>query len=1700
MLSNVVICQDQQLEIPKGQFIDAREVTASDQFTDEFSFRLPDVSGVRIHDDVHIEKGQFIPAPQITRARKMTSTKSPVILFHEDFESGVSGWSMTGSWDVGGRTTGPINGYNSGNCAATNLHGKYSNNANDWLISPIISLGTADMLRLDFYEWFDLESGYDYGRVHISTDNGNSWTVLATSNGSSNWRETQVSLTPYQNNDIRIAFQLTTDGSVVGSGWYIDDIRIVEKETLPLTANMTSINSQSFPFIYMNIAVNYMGVGVPELTHNDFTVYEDGVLQTDYFQVTPPAEGGGARLVDIIFIMDNSGSMSDEINAVTNNVEDFVNNLAVSGVDFALGLTRYGQDANGGNPIIEDNGILTSDINYFKNDVWQRNVIDGWYEPGYYAITQSASGFNFRPGAQKVFIIITDETPNQGTDETLAGALQVCVDNSITLFALTLPNLFWTFEPITDATNGACFDIYSDFDDILDYISNLVANTYLVRYRSNNPVFDGIIRYVEVPVTYLGEVATATGSYLPGASPVIERTQATKDLHNQAWAEFTEFLIEVEITDNVPPYTQNATLFYKKTTATQYQSTAMVQSSKGEIWSASIPASVVETPGIDYYITATDGQTTASDPPVNPDINPYQLAILPNEAPVIIHVPVTTLTVNVPINITAVVTDNTNYLEHVRLYYRQTGQLIYQMAEMVNTQGDNFSAVIPATWVTANGVDYYIRATDNFSVSSYHGTAASPHRIEVPTFQPPTNLIANLNEETGQVQLDWNFTTAEGFFEDFSDGVADNWIPVTGNWSVPANTYNVSSSSDYLVNTSYYNQDFSNFEVEVKMRKTSGGSCGLGVLFNGNPDNLTSIGDWINYYHFYYCAESASWNISCRTSESNWYFIQEWVESPDLNTGIGAWNVLRVVFADGYMDVYFNGVLQGSYYDSTFSSGKIGLKMFDNNYAGNAEYDYVSVMPLSKGYTFGKVDHNPFRTIYEGEGPSCYDCNEKRNIVATEIAPAPAYGPLYTYQENNEKHTFMNFRVYRDGVLRGNPTETTYTDLLPGDGSYQYTVTAVYDEGESVPAGPVTVNYFPLCEAVDNCDLVFTTGGNKNWFRQTAVTYDGVDAAQSGNITHNQQSWLETTVEGPGFLSFWWKVSSENNYDFLNFYINGVRQDRISGNVDWNLKEYSIGEGTHTIRWAYTKDGSVSHGQDCGWVDQVVYITGDGDCMPPNWTPADNLEFNMQLIGHIIIDDAVSTNPNHMVGAFVDGECRGVASPLPDADGLVYLTIHSTVNHGETIELVIWDSEACETCTIDETIHFQHLNQVGNPANPFPIECFDGILNLDFQHGYTWFSVNIDPGSMHINDLFTDLSPCQHDRIIGQSSFATFYGSNWIGSLTHINPDKMYVMELCNNQSIMLSGDPVEIQPISLNNGFTWIGYHPQGCLPVNAALANISPSPVTNNRVIGQTAFASYHTNQWTGSLTEMCPGKGYMIDMSNTATLIYPGTSAKNNFVPEKPDDSQSPTGDYPLSNLQNSMTLIANLVYDNGSISMNEANVVYAYVDDECRGMASPVAKYNGAMFMSIGSNVQVGELVTFKVWIDEYQELFTVSENVAFEAFNAIGNMDAPFTLTMDGVVSTEDPEHHSLFIGEPYPNPFGMHTDIPYITYGLSKVSLTVYNAIGQTVYSTVKNHEQPGSYYVRIDRAQLPQGIYHFRMNVQNEDAQLVKTGNLIIR
>ncbi|MGC9361727.1 MAG: C25 family cysteine peptidase, partial [Candidatus Syntrophosphaera sp.] len=133
------------------------------------------------------------------------------------------------------------------------------------------------------------------------------------------------------------------------------------------------------------------------------------------------------------------------------------------------------------------------------------------------------------------------------------------------------------------------------------------------------------------------------------------------------------------------------------------------------------------------------------------------------------------------------------------------------------------------------------------------------------------------------------------------------------------------------------------------------------------------------------------------------------------------------------------------------------------------------------------------------------------------------------------------------------------------------------------------------------------------WTIDNSEYYSGSYSARSGAITNNQSSTMEVTriLSSPGEISFWYKVSSEANYDYLRFAIDGTEQNAWSGTVDWTQASFNVDAGTRTFTWTYSKDGSVASGSDCAWVDDVIFPGSIGYTPATiTWTPG---SFEQQL-------------------------------------------------------------------------------------------------------------------------------------------------------------------------------------------------------------------------------------------------------------------------------------------------------------------------------------------------------------------------------------------------------------------------------------------------------------------------------------------------------
>lgn len=137
-----------------------------------------------------------------------------------------------------------------------------------------------------------------------------------------------------------------------------------------------------------------------------------------------------------------------------------------------------------------------------------------------------------------------------------------------------------------------------------------------------------------------------------------------------------------------------------------------------------------------------------------------------------------------------------------------------------------------------------------------------------------------------------------------------------------------------------------------------------------------------------------------------------------------------------------------------------------------------------------------------------------------------------------------------------------------------------------------------LAQALDAVQFDWSSSG-AGWILTTSDSSDGVDAAVSRPVADDGEAVLQTTVTGPGTLSFQWQVASEKDADLLSVSVPSASlHQQISGNTSWAPVSLSIPAGEHLVVWRYAKNSSVATGRDCGWVDQVRFQAAS-DHEPP---------------------------------------------------------------------------------------------------------------------------------------------------------------------------------------------------------------------------------------------------------------------------------------------------------------------------------------------------------------------------------------------------------------------------------------------------------------------------------------------------------------------
>lgn len=182
-------------------------------------------------------------------------------------------------------------------------------------------------------------------------------------------------------------------------------------------------------------------------------------------------------------------------------------------------------------------------------------------------------------------------------------------------------------------------------------------------------------------------------------------------------------------------------------------------------------------------------------------------------------------------------------------------------------------------------------------------------------------------------------------------------------------------------------------------------------------------------------------------------------------------------------------------------------------------------------------------------------------------------------------------------------------------GNHQIKVVATSSDSQSAEASITLQLIAPADEGFETGDFSKYDWENNSvspWTVQSQEKYAGSFAAKSGAIGNNGTTELKLnrTVTTAGEISFYFKTSSELNYDMLRFFIDGVQQGAWSGlRYDWAFVSFPVSVGDHSFSFRYTKDGSSTSGLDCAWIDHINLPPSTKYFAPPQnliGVPADN--------------------------------------------------------------------------------------------------------------------------------------------------------------------------------------------------------------------------------------------------------------------------------------------------------------------------------------------------------------------------------------------------------------------------------------------------------------------------------------------------------------
>ncbi len=538
-----------------------------------------------------------------------------------------------------------------------------------------------------------------------------------------------------------------------------------------------------------------------------------------------------------------------------------------------------------------------------------------------------------------------------------------------------------------------------------------------------------------------------------------------------------------------------------------------------------------------------------------------------------------------------------------------------------------------------------------------------------------------------------------------------------------------------------------------------------------------------------------------------------------------------------------------------------------------------------------------------------------------------------------------------------------------------------------------------------------------------------------------------------------------------NFRVNGISVQNSTSNSFT----------TNTLTDGQVMSVIVTNESGCSKISDGVMV--NVVALPSGWElNSSNYAYEGQVIAEVFVNH--NSVVSGYLAAFAGTECRGIEESkyYSQTDHYIfYIKFYSNSISGESLTFKYYDPLSGKTYDLNKTLVFNNGIVSGSPDTP--IEMNNTIqINKPLSVGWNWFSVNAQSDNMTPESLLPEVIT-NGDYIKDQFGSSTFYSSfGWFGSLTEIDPAKLYKIKIQSNCNFNFTGVPVDVNLTSLPlvSGWNWIGYIPQSAQTISDALSSLSL--LDGDYIKNQTASATYYSGfGWFGSLSQLSPQDGYMMKVTNPGTLKYSNVQSKNaSEISSCVSETLINPAEYEFSG-----SVTAKIIMDGKNVGSTH-DTLFTYVNNQLRGYSAsyffePLGIYLFPVMTF--SNSSDGENIEFRYYSSLDNKIYTCNESLPFVKDMIISDAFHPLVLIIYSNPAKEIPENQNGNLEiKAYPNPFEDVLNIEYSIPELNHVTISIHNSDGKLIQVLTDEQQNPGKYSIKWNASSKLSGIYFIRL------------------